>query len=80
MQVAAVSVCMNAHGVQMKQLQIQRKMLNRKDWTDALMVKSRQWRDPDKIQSAESHVFIGSVCGPSGAAAKFGITYFRSGS
>jgi hypothetical protein len=32
----------------MRQLQVQRKMLNSKDWTAALMVKSRQWRDPGK--------------------------------
>jgi hypothetical protein len=32
----------------MRQLQVQRKMLNSKDWTTALMVKSRQWRDPGK--------------------------------
>jgi hypothetical protein len=32
----------------MRQLQVQRKMLNSKDWTAALMVKSRQWRDHDK--------------------------------
>jgi len=47
-QVAAVSACMNPHGVHMRQLQVQRKMLNSEDWTAALMVKSRQWRDPDK--------------------------------
>ena len=39
---------MNPHGVHMRQLQVQRKMLNSEDWTAALMVKSRQWRDPGK--------------------------------
>ena len=39
---------MNPHGVYMRQLQVQRKMLNSEDWTAALMVKSRQWRDPGK--------------------------------
>jgi hypothetical protein len=37
---------MNPHGVHMRQLQAQRKMLNSKDWTVALLAKSRQWRDP----------------------------------
>jgi hypothetical protein len=32
----------------MRQLQVQRKMLNTEDWSAALMVKSRQWRDPGK--------------------------------
>jgi len=41
---------MNPHGLHMRQLQLQRKMLNSKDWTAALMVKSRQWRDPDKFK------------------------------
>ena len=45
-QVAAASVCMNPHGVHMRQLRVQRKMLNSKDWTVALLAKSRQWRDP----------------------------------
>jgi len=30
----------------MRQLQVQRKMLNSKDWTPILLAKSRQWRDP----------------------------------
>jgi hypothetical protein len=57
MQVAAVSACMNPHGVQMRQLHGQRKMLISKDWTDALMVKSRQWWDPDKFR-APNHMFL----------------------
>jgi hypothetical protein len=47
-------------------------MLNRKDSAVVLLATSRQWRDPDKFQSVESHVFIGSLCGASGAAAKLG--------
>jgi hypothetical protein len=50
MQVAAVSVCMNPHGVLMRQLHGQRKLLISKDWTDALMVKSRQWWYTDKFR------------------------------
>jgi len=38
----------------MRQLQVQRKMLNSEDWTAALMVKSRQWRDPGKFRQPES--------------------------
>jgi len=40
---------MNPHGVHMRQLQVQRKMLNSKDWVAALMVKFRQWRDAGQI-------------------------------
>src|SRR4029077_13082779 len=60
-QVAAVSVCMNPHGVHMRQLQVQRKMLNSKVWTAALMVKSRQWRDPDKFKEPH-HMFYRLGC------------------
>src|ERR1700739_3447993 len=77
-QVAAVGACLNPHGVHTRQLQVQRKMLNRKDSTVVLVATSRQWRDTDKFRSVESHVFMGSVCGPSGVAAKLGTTYFRS--
>jgi hypothetical protein len=45
---------MNPHGVHMRQLQVQRKMLNSEDWTAALMVNSRQWRDPGKFRQPES--------------------------
>jgi hypothetical protein len=47
-QVAAVSICPNPHGVHVRQLQVQRKTLNSEDWTAELVVKSRQWRDPGK--------------------------------
>jgi hypothetical protein len=47
---------MNPHGVDMRQLQVQRKMLNSKDWTAGLMVKSRQWRDPGKFKEPH-HMF-----------------------
>jgi len=40
----------------MRQLQVQRKMLNRKDSTAVLLVKSRQWRDPDKFREPH-HMF-----------------------
>ena len=40
----------------MRQLQVQRKMLNSKDWTAALMVKSRQWRDHGKFREPH-HMF-----------------------
>ena len=55
MQVAAVSVCMNAHGVQMRQLHRQRKMLNLKDSTGALLAKSRQWWNTGQIQRDRNH-------------------------
>ena len=32
----------------MRQLLVQRKRLNRKEWTAVLLAKSRQWRDPGK--------------------------------
>jgi len=38
----------------MRQLQVQRKMLNSNDWIAALMVRSRQWRDPGKFRQPES--------------------------
>src|SRR5258708_3643599 len=47
-------VCMNPHGVQMRQLHVQRKMLNLKDSTAVLLAKSRQWRDTDKFSQLES--------------------------
>jgi hypothetical protein len=47
---------MNPHGVHMRQLQVQRKMLNSEDWTAELMVKSRQWRDPGKFKEP-NHMF-----------------------
>jgi hypothetical protein len=56
----------------MRQLQVQRKMLNSKDWTAALMVESRQWRDHGKFREAASHVLSARVFGASGAAAKLG--------
>ena len=40
----------------MRQLQVQRKMLNSEDWTAALMVKSRQWRDTGKFKEPH-HMF-----------------------
>jgi len=55
MQVAAVSVCVNAHGAQTKQLHGQRKMLNLKDSTGALLAKSRQWWNTGQIQRERNH-------------------------
>ena len=56
MQFAAVSVCLNPHGVQMKQLHGQRKMLNLKDSTGALLAESRQWWNTGQIQREPSHM------------------------
>ena len=50
MQFAAVSVCLNPHGVQIRQLHGQRKMLNLRDSTGALLAKSRQWWNTGQIQ------------------------------
>ena len=55
MQAAAVSVCVNAHGAQMKQLHGQRKILNLKDSTGALLAKSRQWWNTGQIQREPNH-------------------------
>jgi hypothetical protein len=63
---------MNPHGVHMRQLQVQRKMLNSEDWTAALMVKSRQWREPGKHRGPNYIVLSARVFGASGADAKLG--------
>lgn len=44
---------MHPHGAYMRQLLVQRKMLNLKDSTAALLAKSRQWRDTDKFRQPE---------------------------
>jgi hypothetical protein len=53
-QIAEVTVSMNPHGVHMRQLLVQRKMLNLKDSTPALLAKSHQWRDTGKFRQPES--------------------------
>ena len=78
-QAAAVSVCMNPHGVHMRQLQVQCKMLNSKDWTAALMVKSRQWRDPAKSREPNHFVSSRRVFGASGAVALLENKMFQVG-
>ena len=54
-QVAAVSVRLNTHGVHMRQLHGQRKILNLKDSTGALLAKSRQWWNTGQIQRERNH-------------------------
>jgi hypothetical protein len=60
----------------MRQLQVQRKMLNSKDWTAALMVKSRQWRDPGKHRGS-NYIPDGRVAGGLGQDREIGRAGYR---